>query len=387
MQVQAFIHKLLDPVTHIKRVEVLAEVVTAALKIKKLTLTALGREVACRIQERSGIQKVNRLLGNKKISEEYAGIAGAISQFLIGNKQHPQLIIDWTKFPNSQDSILRAALAVEGRALTVYEERHPIKKMGNGKIEKNFLNKLKNIIPVGCKPIIVTDAGFHNNWFREVEKLGWDYIGRIRGKRRCFIPGQEEAIWCSDLFKRANYIASSLGKLILTKKNPFESNCYIVKKKLKGRKALTKQGKVKRDKDSKNYGRSYREPWLLASSLSGRNAAKKVCNMYSRRMTIEEGFRDLKSSQYGLGLEMSKTKIKERRDVLLLIAALTTLIAWVTGYVAEAMGLHYQFQSNSIKHRRVLSLFYLGCQIIKKKIPIPLASIFKLVAYLSMEGK
>jgi hypothetical protein len=67
----------------------------------------------------------------------------------------------------------------------------------------------------------------------------------------------------------------SLGKMILTQNNPMDSYFYLVTGKLKGRKALTKQGKMGRDKDSKAHSRSHREPWLFASSLTGQHATKK----------------------------------------------------------------------------------------------------------------
>lgn len=386
MHVKGFLHKILVPVIHKAQVKVLSEIVPAAIAAKKLTLTALGRAIDSPIQERSGIQKVNRLLGNESLLEKYASIAKAVSNLLIGNKKHPEIIVDWTKYPNSEDAVIRAALAVEGRALTLYEERHPVKKMGNRKVQENFLKKLKKVIPADCRAIIVTDAGFHNDWFKEILKLDWDYVGRIRGMRKYRKPGNKKYISCSNLFKQATGKVKSLGKLVLTRKNPTESYFYIVKGKLKGRKALTKGGKVKRDKDSKAYSRAHREPWLLASSLAGRNAAKKVERMYSRRMTIEEAFRDLKSGRYGLGLDEGKTKITKRRDILLLIAMLASLIAWLTGKAGEESKLQYQFQSNSIKHRRVISLFYLGCQLIRKKIPIPSSLIWDVIASLEKEA-
>jgi hypothetical protein len=386
MHVKGFLHKILAPVIHKARVKVLSEIVTAAINTKKLTLTALGRGIDSSLQERSGIQKVNRLLGNKSLSADYVSIAKAVSILLIGNKRYPEIIVDWTKYPNSEDAVIRAALAVEGRALTLYEERHPIKKMGNKKVQKSFLKTLKQVIPAGCRAIIVTDAGFHNDWFKEVLKLDWDYVGRIRGMRKYRTPDSKRFISCGNLFKQATKKVKSLGKLVLTRKNPTESYFFIVKGKLKGRKALTKQGKVRRDKDSKAYSRAHREPWLLASSLTGRNAAKKVEHIYSRRMTIEEAFRDLKSVRYGFGLDESKTRIKGRRDILLLIAMLASLIAWLTGKAGEKMKLQYQFQSNSIKHRRVISLFYLGCQLVRKKIPISSSLIWDVIASLEKEA-
>lgn len=294
MHANGFLHKLLTPVIHKARVKALSEIITAAITAKKLTLTALGRAIDSPIQERSGIQKVNRLLRNGLLLADYTDIAKAVSNLLLGNKKHPEIIVDWTKYPNSEDAVIRAALAVEGRALTLYEERHPIKKMGNRKVQKNFLKALKYVITIDCKPIIVTDAGFHNDWFKEILKLGWDYVGRIRGIRKYRKPDNKRFVLCSSLFKQATTKVKSLGTLILTRKNPTESYFYLVRGKLKGRKALTKQGKMRRDKDSRAYSRAHREPWLLASSLTSRNAAKRVERIYSHRMTIEEAFRDLK---------------------------------------------------------------------------------------------
>jgi len=85
-------------------------------------------------------------------------------------------------------------------------------------------------------------------------------------------------------------------------------------------------------------------------------------------MQIEEGFRDLKSSKYGFGFEQAYSRKIVRIENLLLIAMLASLVAWKVGWFAEKEKLHYEFQANSVKHRRVLSLFYLGCRIIKKKV-------------------
>ncbi len=103
------------------------------------------------------------------------------------------------------------------------------------------------------------------------------------------------------------------------------------------------------------------------TSLDGYHVAKRVVKIYQCRIQIEEGFRDLKSSKYGFGFEQARSHKIERIENLLLIAMLASLVAWVIGWLAEKEKLHYQFQANSIKDRRVLSLFYLGCRIIKEE--------------------
>ena len=77
-------------------------------------------------------------------------------------------------------------------------------------------------------------------------------------------------------------------------------------------------------------------------------------------MVIEENFMDTKSTQYDLNLNSNITIKPKRFFVWLMLAALASLIAWTVGYVAEKLNLHYDFQANTYKHRRVLSFFLLG---------------------------
>ncbi|MDQ7072896.1 MAG: hypothetical protein Q9N32_04590 [Gammaproteobacteria bacterium] len=52
-------------------------------------------------------------------------------------------------------------------------------------IHKAFMSKLKSMLPPTCKPIIVSDAGFRIPWFKLIESLGWDFVGRVRNKTMC----------------------------------------------------------------------------------------------------------------------------------------------------------------------------------------------------------
>lgn len=115
------------------------------------------------------------------------------------------------------------------------------------------------------------------------------------------------------------------------------------------------------------YSKSANEPWLLASSLNNKKTAFEPFSIYYKRMQIKQNFRDLKSSQYGFSFEHAYSKSIERIQILLMIAMLATLIVYLTGFVAENKRWHYYFQANTPNKKRVLSLFYLGCRIIKKK--------------------
>lgn len=50
--------------------------------------------------------------------------------------------------------------------------------MTRPRVHKQFLNKLHSILPQGCRPCILSDAGFKNPWFEAVSALGWHYKHR-----------------------------------------------------------------------------------------------------------------------------------------------------------------------------------------------------------------
>ncbi|KTD50876.1 hypothetical protein [Legionella quateirensis] len=179
MHVDMILHQLLDTTIHKTRITSLIPVITAIIKSKKLRLTQLGRELETPGQERSGINRVNKLLANRYYQHQSIVLYKAITHSLIGSQGRPIIVVDWTNIPNSkllaedgEQCALRASLIAEGRSLTLYEEVHPKKKESNAGVHRVFLNALKSILPERCSPYIVTDAGFKNPWFKAVLALG-----------------------------------------------------------------------------------------------------------------------------------------------------------------------------------------------------------------------
>jgi hypothetical protein len=362
------LHKMLAGVIHAKRLVTLSFFVLATIKTKKLSLTNLGRSADFDIQERSAIRRADRFLGNEYLHAERKAIYQKAIQQLVGNKPNPNIIVDWSPVPNAKYHILRAALMADGRALTLYEEVYPEKKLGNAEVQKKFLITLKSLLPTNCKAIVVADAGFHNDWFSEVVAQGWDYIGRIRTGKKYQLKSNEWKL-IDNLLQGGTQEPEYIGKVYLCRTNPLKTNLYRIKSQLRGREALNKNKEKKRCSHSKEYSKSGREAWVLATSLRHETyTARKVVKIYKHRMQIEEAFRDLKSHKYGFSFDDSYSRSVKRIEILLLIAMLAAFMAYLIGYVAENKKLQYQFQANSIKKHRVLSLFYLGCQVIRRKI-------------------
>jgi hypothetical protein len=72
-----------------------------------------------------------------------------------------------------------------------------------------------------------------------------------------------------------------------------------------------------------------------------------VVKLYALRMKIEEAFRDVKSTRFGLSLELHRTYQVERLQILLLIATLALMVAWLMGKATELTGQHRHYQANT----------------------------------------
>ena len=365
MQVAAILSKHLSKVMHETRLITLSLLVESLFHAKFFSLTGLGRVLKTEAQERSAIRRVDRFFGNKRLQQDRLGIYRVICRLLVGSSLRPIIIVDWSTIPNKKDNVLRAALVTSGRALTLYEEIHPEKKYTHSKVHIRFLMKLKSMLEHDVKPIIISDAGFGTPWFKAVQGLGWDYVGRIRGNKYYRLQNSVSWVPITSLHKDATATPTLLGEIELCKEHEFKTTLYRYKGKALGRKNKTKRGKIKQTSQSKKHAKANKEPWLLVSSLTlNSNIAKKVVTMYSLRMQIEEGFRDLKSTRYGFGFEHVNTRHIYRLNVFFLIAMIAAFLAWVIGWLAEKVNLQAQYQANSTKIKRVLSLFYLGYRII-----------------------
>ncbi|MGR4068650.1 transposase [Billgrantia sp. C5P2] len=107
--------------------------------------------------------------------------------------------------------------------------------------------------------------------------------------------------------------------------------------------------------------RRNQEPWIPVNNFPpSLTIAKKLVAIYSQRMQIEEGFRDVKSPLFGLDFGMNQTRSERRIEILLMIAMLASLVILACGLKVRHEGQIKQFQINSIRSRSVLSLWRVG---------------------------
>lgn len=351
---QEYLTKNLDKV-HAQRVAAVWRAVDGLMHGGRLWLTALGRDLPGRCDDKHRIKAIDRLLGNKGMHAELPRFYCAMAKWLLRRTKEPTLLVDWTGV-GARHHLLTAALCFSGRALPIFSQVYPDKMKNGLKAQTRFLRALADIIPADCTPIIVTDAGFHSAWFEQVAQLGWHFVGRIRANPQVKID--EKWVLAKSLYKHASNAPKNLGKLWLYKSHPLQYRFVVSKRPKKGRKRKTTEGKRRVSTMDTVCASQNREPWLLVTSLQCN--AKIVVGIYGMRMQIEESFRDLKNHRHGWALRHIGCRTTQRIEVLLMIAALANVAMHIIGLAAEQKGLQRQYQANTIRSRRVFSLFVLG---------------------------
>ena len=369
MQAKQVLHKIMIntcPNMHKARLNALEVNVLAALTGQRLTVTDLGRSIISDTSHKHGIKRADRLLSNAHLHHESTGIYQALIKQIIGTQKRPIVLVDWSDMDEyKQHFLVRAAFVVEGRSMTLYEEVHTIESKEKLTTHKQFLLQLKSILPDDCKPILVTDAGFRTTWFKLVESMNWDWVGRVRNRHDMRWTRGGPWFDAKKCYNKATSQPAYLGEGILTRRHEFRCQFVAYRGKLLGRKHKNRLGDVAKNSKSRKHAVGHRDPWLLATSLNTNSTlAKKVVQIYSLRMQIEEGFRDVKSHRFGLSLTYHRTISVERLQVLLLIASLALMVLWLLGMAVILLKKHYQFQANSVRHKKVLSIIFIGLQMV-----------------------
>jgi hypothetical protein len=286
---------------------------------------------------------------------------------LLGRLSRPVILVDEVQFQDrTATSALVACLAFEGRALPIYAIVGKRKRVENQRVLRRFLHELAEILSPACRPIFITDAAYERPWFKAVEQMGWDYIGRVRNRTQFYFDGNW--VRCAELHRLTTTRPKDFGYLPFPKKDPLERRIILSKKpRTKGRNRYTHRGTIRMGTGEEAARRRAREPWVLVTSL--RASAKRIVSLYALRMQIEETFRDNKSHRWGWSLRHTLSRSSKRLEVLLLIGALAYIAQVLVGIAAEHSHLHHRYQANTIRTRRVLSLFLLGSYVLASNDP------------------
>jgi hypothetical protein len=355
---------------HAKRVAACQRAVVAVVLGAALSLSGIALGVRSVTGYRHRIKSVDRLLGNGALhavrTELYAALA---ARWLTGVRQL-LLVIDWSDLtPDQRWHWLRASVAVEGRSVTLYEEAHPQHRLGNLKVHRQFLARVAELLPPDCEPIVMTDAGFHSTWFKAVSAQGWAFIGRVRGRdmvQRGAGPWKRGMA----LYGQATEQARDLGPHAYVRSHPIEARLVLVRLPAHGRHRLNIYGQRRAGRASRKCARAARDPWLLAASRRlDHLTANTIVRLYAQRMRIEQSFRDTKNLRFGQGLHTTRSRTRERLQMLLLIGHLAAFVQRLIGEAAKARQLQLNFMATHRRTRPEISTLTLARRILSSVSP------------------
>ena len=236
----------------------------------------MGRAAKGAGKEKHHIKKMDRLLGNPHLSCNRTAVFAALAGVLLSNCRRPIIVVDWTPWREGFHAIT-AGLAVGGRCIVFYGEVHPERLLNNPAIHHRFLDMVASMLPPRSVPLILTDAGFRTSWIDDVERRGWDYVARVRG--RTLYLDEQTLQWepLARLRAKATTKPRSLGKVSLNMSKPRRRRVVLVRRRKrrarKGRRAEIRStpGVAERRGHMNNvstndgyYRRRAEEPWVCA---------------------------------------------------------------------------------------------------------------------------
>lgn len=217
----------------------------------------------------------------------------------------------------------------------------------------------------------------------EPDRMPKDKPILIKNNHKYFIYGKPEGKqW--KFTELGPHIIDKMG-LSFPKENTIETMHYHKAHKKLYDHIASKKGHVsiKKKKSSgvdKKHQKSANDPWLIVSShgpapahrnydnisntKEQKDVALTIIKQYAKRMKIEHEFRSTKSPQYGIGLSYSRSMDPNSLQMLLLIGQLHLFLLWLIGLATEYDKKQYDYQANTVKTHRVLSLVFLGMQVI-----------------------
>ena len=355
-QVRQFLSELFEHDVHAKRILSLANATLGVIHAASLAVHTIGRAlaVACGLDPRHAIKQVDRLLSN--VALDVWLLFRQWVPYLMAERSEAVVVLDWTDFDADDHSTLVASLLTShGRPTPLLWKTHRKSSLGGARnaAEDELLGYLRELVPANISLTILADRGFGDTkLYGLLDRLGFHYVIRFRDVIHVADPRTGEKRKAAEWIGSRGHARQIRGALVTGLEKEVGAVVTVRRKGMK-------------------------ENWCLATSFTEASASE-IINLYARRFTIEEGFRDVKDLRFGMGLSSTRISSAERRDRLLLISALAITLLTLLGAAGEAIGLERRLKANTVKTRSY-SLFNQGCFYYQWMVTMPLERLAALV--------
>lgn len=294
----------------LSQAKTLAALVAAAMRVERASLANIGRAAVGAAKHQ--IKRCWRFCANDRV-EPAEAMRGVVAR-LVRKRTKPLLVaVDWVDVTGYQT--LMASAVLKGRSVPLcwascaghtYDGHR-----SRNAFEESLLLVLRSMIPAAVKVIILADRGFGRCALAAFcRRQGFSYLIRIQPKVTVKLKGFHGKLLDYPVRKG---IAKVLKDVAYRADGAVTQHVVV-----RWRTGLPE----KRD-----------ECWFLMTDLKG--TAHQLCQLYGRRMAIEQLFRDGKSKRNGWSLRDTQFKTPERLDRLLLVLAIAYLLLCGLGLIAR----------------------------------------------------
>ena len=346
----------------LSQTKTLADLTAAALHVGRVSLAAIGRQLTGPSAAKHRIKRTWRFGANTRIVVSDA-MRGLLRHLLKRRRVKPGrgrrtvkpllIALDWTDIRNFHT--LMAAAVMQGRAVPLLWATYTKWKLARSQnnLEEGLLRLLRDLIPPGVPVVLLADRGFGRTELAKVcQQLGFRYLIRI--KPDVWVAGASYRGLLSD-YPVHKGMAVVLRDVRYRQEDPVVQHVVV-----RWKPDLPK----KRD-----------EPWYLMTDL--RRGAVELTNVYGKRMTVEELFRDDKNKRNGFSLRHTKITKPDRVDRLLLVLALAYWLLCGIGLLARQRYRPGQWCSSN--DPKQCSVFTIG-RIMRSQMQVKAADAFAAVA-------
>ncbi|WP_420933992.1 hypothetical protein ACOJR9_16495 [Alteromonas sp. A081] len=146
MNTLSIVNKVISLVSfkmHLSRQKALTACVKSLLNGSAATVTSIGRGIDNNAFEKHRIKRADRLLSNANLLRETPTICAATCPLLCSHILRPVIPVDWSDLDEYKGHfLLRAAISLKGRPITLYQEVHCNKIREKHATHRAFLHAL-----------------------------------------------------------------------------------------------------------------------------------------------------------------------------------------------------------------------------------------------------
>ncbi len=304
-----------------------------------LSKAALARCLPLAIGPKEREQRLYRFLNNVRLTPELLIPLHVVLACGSTFQERLPMILDQTTIRGIETLVI--GLIFEGRVLPIAFScfMKPLIHKSQNILEHSLILAVMSCFPIEARPFLILDRGYARvALFIHLQQEGIPFLCRAPRTVMVYLQGQTKGQTLGRFKIKPGQIRRYSVLYHSQKKEPLDLIIY--------------------------FGKGYEQPWYLLVPSGTSLTAEQIVELYAKRMSIEQGFRDWKTHLGVRGLVFYGDNPAPRLTRLLLALSLSYLLCLALGSTEEALAVRafVEIQRRKPRHgtTRTLSVLSIG---------------------------